>query len=242
MASTRTVAQARRVVDRLHRVLGDDVRRTREDAGLTRAALADAAGVDATFLARLEDGLVNPTLTTYARMSTALGADLGAHLYPNTGPAIRDRHQARILEWLLERCHPRWSRYVEVAVRQPARGRIDLVLHDRAAACVITTEIQSSLGRLEQLVRWSAEKAASLPSWDGYTHLGPIATTSSLFLARSTRTTRSIGRQFGHQLEIAYPAHPEDAIAAITGMRPWPGAALIWVDLRSDALRFVSRR
>jgi hypothetical protein len=101
------------------------------------------------------------------------------------------------------------------------------VLHDRVAACAIATEIQSSLGRLEQLVRWSAEKVASLPSWDGYTHLGPIATTSSLLLVRSTRTTRSIGRQFARQLEIAYPAHPEDAIAAITGTRPWPGTALI---------------
>jgi transcriptional regulator with XRE-family HTH domain len=242
MASTRTLARARRVVDRLHRVLGEDVRRMREDAALTRAALAGAAGVDATYLARLEDGLVNPTLTTYTRLSTALGADLGAHLYPNTGPTIRDRHQARLLEWLLERCHPRWSRYMEVAVRQPARGWIDLVLHDRAAACVVATEIQSSLGRLEQLVRWSAAKANSLPSWDGYTNLGPIVTTSSLLLVRSTRTTRSIGLQFARQLEIADPAHPEDAIAAITRTHPWAGAALIWVDLRSDALRFVSHR
>ena len=214
----------------------------REDSGLTRAALADAAGVDATYLTRLEDGLANPTFTTYARLSAALGADFGAHLYPNTGPAIRDRHQARILEWLLEQCHSRWSRYSEVAVRRPARGWIDLVPHDAAAACVLATEIQSSLGRLEQLIRWSGEKAASLPSWDRYTQLGPVATTSSLLIVRSTRTTRAIGRQFARQLEIAYPAHPDDAIEAITGMRPWPGPALIWVDLRPDAIRFVRHR
>jgi len=223
-------------------MLGEDVRRLREDAGLTRAALAEASGVDATYLARIEDGLVNPTLETYARLSVALGADLGAHLYPNTGPAIRDRVQARILEWLLGQLHPRWSRFAEVAVRQPSRGWIDLVLHDRDAACVVATEIQSGLGRLEQLVRWSGEKAASLPSWEGYAHLGPVSTVSRLLIVRSTRTTTAIGRQFAAQLELAYPAHPEDAIAALTGTRPWPGPALIWVDLRADPIRFVRHR
>jgi transcriptional regulator with XRE-family HTH domain len=235
-------ANARRVAERLHRVLGEDLRRLREDAGLKRAALADAAGVDATYLARIEDGLVNPTLETYARLSSALGADFGAHFYPNTGPTIRDRHQARILEWLLEQRHPRWAPYTEVAVRKPARGWIDLVLHDQAAACVLTTEIQSALARIEQMVRWSGEKAAALPSWDGYAHLGPVSTTSSLLLVRATRATRAIGSQFARQLEIAFPAHPEDAIAALTGTRPWPGPALIWIDLRADAVRFINHR
>jgi transcriptional regulator with XRE-family HTH domain len=242
MASPRTTAQARRVLDRTHRVLGEDVRRLREDAGITRAALSEASGVDATFLALLEEGLENPSLFTYARLSTALGADLGAHLYPNTGPPIRDRHQARILEWLLGKLHPRWSPYGEVAVRTPARGWIDLVLHDRSAECLVATEIQSNLGQLEQVVRWSGEKRASLPSWDGYSQLGPMSTTSSLLIVRATRTTREIGREFARQLEAAYPAHPEDAIASLSGARPWPGSALVWVDLRAGAVRFVGHR
>ena len=242
MASPRTLAQARRVVQRVHRVLGEDARRLREDAALTRAALADAAGVDATYVARIEEGLANPTVETYARLSIALGADLAAHLYPNTGPTIRDRHQARILEWLVAQGHPRWSPYTEVAVRRPARGWIDLVLHDQTAACVLTTEIQSTLARVEQIVRWSGEKSASLPSWDGYTHLGPVSTTSNLLVVRATRATRTIGKEFARQLEVAYPAHPEDAIAALTGTRPWPGPTLIWVDLRPDALRFLNHR
>jgi transcriptional regulator with XRE-family HTH domain len=242
MASPRTLAQARRVVDRLHRVLGEDAQRLREDAGLTRAALGDAAGVDPTYLARLEDGLVNPSLETYARLSVALGADLGAHYYPNTGPAIRDRHQARILEWLLEQLHPRWSTFIEVAVQRPARGWIDLVLHDPEAASVVIAELESTLGRLEQMIRWSEAKAESLPSWEGYPHLGPIRSTSRLLLVRSTRSTRSIGREFARQLAVAFPAHPEDAIAALTGNRPWPGSARIWIDMRPTAIRFIERR
>ena len=242
MASPRTLAQARRLVDRLHRVLGEDARRLREDAGLTRAALAEAAGVDATYLARLEEGTVNPSLEAYARLSVALGADLAAHLYPNTGPAIRDRHQARILEWLIGLLHPRWRSFTEVAVLRPARGWIDLVVHDRTAGTLLAVEIQSTLGRLEQLIRWSEEKTASLPSWDGYPQLGPIETTSRLLLVRSTRAARSIGREFVGQLGLAYPAHPQDAIAALTGTRPWPGPALVWVDVRPDAIRLIRHR
>jgi transcriptional regulator with XRE-family HTH domain len=241
VASTRS-ATARRAADRLHRGLGEDVRRLREDAAVTRAALAQATGVDLTYLGRIEEGMVRPTLETYARLAAGLGADLVSRLYPNTGPTIRDRHQARVLEWLLGQLHPRWRPYPEVAVRNPARGWIDVLLHDPAAGCLITTEIQSELSRLEQMVRWSGEKRASLPSWEGYAQLGPIATTSSLLIVRSTRTTRTIGREFARQLEAAYPAHPEDAIAALTGSRSWPGSAVIWVDVRPDVIRFVRRR
>jgi transcriptional regulator with XRE-family HTH domain len=242
MATARTLSQARRVGVRVHRTLGEDVRRLREDAGLTRAALGDAAGVDPTYLARIEDGLAHPTMDWYGRLATALGADLAAHLYPNTGPAIRDRHQARILEWLLGQCHSRWSRFPEVAVRKPARGWIDLVLHDRDAACVVAAEIQSSIGRLEQMLRWSGEKAASLPSWEGWARFGVTQTVSTLLIVRRTRATSEVGKDFAHQLQAAYPAHPDDAIAALTGTRAWPGPTLIWVDVTADAIRFVHRR
>jgi transcriptional regulator with XRE-family HTH domain len=242
MPSSRALAAARRVADRLHRGLGDDVRRFREDTGINRATLAAAAGVDLAYLGRIEDGEVHPSLETYARLAAALGADLSARLYPNTGPAIRDRHQARILEALLAQLHPRWRGYPEVAVRQPARGWIDVVLHDAAAGCVVATEIQSQLPRLEQLIRWSGEKANALPSWEGFAQLGPIAMTSRLLIVRSTAATREIGREFARQLEAAYPAHPQDALAALRGVLPWPGPTLIWADIRGDGVRFLTRR
>jgi transcriptional regulator with XRE-family HTH domain len=153
-------AASRRAADRLRRTLGDDLRRLREDGGVSRAELARHAGLDDSHIARIEDGAVHASLDAYARLATALGADLSARLYPNTGPAIRDRHQARILEALLTLLHPRWRPFPEAAVRQPSRGWIDLVLHEPAAQLVVATEIQSSLPRLEQLLRWSGEKAA----------------------------------------------------------------------------------
>jgi len=241
--SRNNLVAARRAADRAHQTLGDDVRRQRQDAGLTRLELARAAGIDDAYLGRLERGVGRPSLDTYAKLAVVLGADLAARLYPNTGPLIRDQHRARITEALLELLHPRWQAYPEVAVRQPARGSIDLVLHAERERVVVTAEIQSELRRLEQLLRWSAAKAESLTSWEGWAHLGSVESRSQLLIVRSTRVTRQMGRDFAKQIASAFPAHPADAMAALTTPTgPWPGAALIWVDLRPEQIRFIRRR
>ena len=46
------------------------------------------------------------------------------------------------------------------------------VLHEPREQVAIASELQGQLRRLEQLVRWHAMKAESLPSWDGWPHLG----------------------------------------------------------------------
>jgi hypothetical protein len=51
-----------------------------------------------------------------------------------------------------------------------------------------------------------------------------------------------MGREFERQLAVAYPAHPADALAALTGAAPWPGAALIWAEIERDRVRFIARR
>jgi transcriptional regulator with XRE-family HTH domain len=242
MATPKQLAEARRQATRIHRGLGDDVRRLREDAGVTMSQLSDAAGIDRAYLGRIEDGEERPSIDTYAKLSVALGADLGSRLYPNTGPAIRDRQQARIAEALIGILHPRWKPYLEFGVRRPSRGWIDAVLHDAAARTIVATEIQSDLRRLEQLLRWFPEKVMSLPSWEGWAQLRAVTTTSQLLIVRSTRATRQIGREFERQLVAAYPAHPADAIAALTGTAPWPGNALIWAEIERDRVRFISRR
>jgi len=242
VATPQSKARARRTAGAVAQHLSEDIRRLREDSGLTRAALAAEAGLDRTFLGRVEDGVARPSLETYARIAGALGADLSARLYPNTGPIVRDRHQARILEALLAIAHPRWRGFTEVAVRRPARGWIDLVLHDLEARMLVAVEIQSTLPRVEQLVRWSAEKASSLPSWIGFGQLGEVIGTSQLLVVRSTRATRDIGRQFARQLQIAYPAHPQDALEALTGDRDWPGPALVWAGLDERRVRFLPNR
>jgi len=47
---------------------------------------------------------------------------------------------------------------------------------------------------------------------------------------------------YARQLRVAYPAHPDDAIAALTGTVPWPGPALVWAAIDRGQARLVSGR
>lgn len=230
---------ARRTAERVRASAATDISRLRDDAGLSRAELSRGSGVDSSFLARIEGGTASPSFETYALLAAALGADLSVRLYPNTGPTIRDQHQARILEALLALVHPRWRAYPEIAVRRPSRGWIDVALHDPRSRIILATEIQSELRRLEQLIRWSGEKAASLPSWEGWPHLGEAPAVSQLLIVRDTRATRSIAREFRRTLQAAFPAHPEDALTALSGVAPWPGPSLLWATGSTSGPRAV---
>jgi transcriptional regulator with XRE-family HTH domain len=234
-------AAADRRANALRRELATSLQRLLDDAGVTRSELALTAGVARSYVGRILDGEADPSLETYQRLASALGADLSTRIYANTGPQVRDRWAAPMLEHLLACRHPRWQPFPEVSVRRPVRGWIDLVLHDPRERSLIASELQSELRRLEQLVRWHAAKADALPSWDGFTHLGaPVI--SQLLVVRRTRATRAVAAEFQRQLRAAYPAHPDDAIAALTGTAPWPGKALVWMVVESRGARFAGGR
>jgi transcriptional regulator with XRE-family HTH domain len=233
---------ARKAAERAHQSLAADLGRALADAGLSRRAVAIAAGVDPGFLGRILDGSVRPSLQTYARLAVPLGLDLSARLYPNTGAAIRDRHQGPMLELLLGIIHPRWQAFTEIGVRRPSRGWIDVGLHDAAAQVFVAGELESALRRLEQQIRWQAMKAESLPSWEGWPHLGEEPTISRLLVVRRTRATRAVAQEFNRQLRVAYPAHPDDALAALGSGAPWPGPAMVWAVLDGPRSRFATGR
>jgi transcriptional regulator with XRE-family HTH domain len=235
----RTAARAAR---RARAALAEDIERQCADAGLSHAQLARAAGVPASVISRTLAGLTRPSLETYARIAAALGSDLATRLYPTTGPAIHDRHSVPILEAVLRDAHPRWRPLTEVRVRSPGRGWIDLVLHEARERVALASEIQSTLGRIEQLVRWHREKAASLPSSDEWASLGDGPAVSQLLIVRWTRATRDAASAADSQLRLAYPAHPDDALAALTGTVPWPGSALVWARADGGQVRLVGRR
>ncbi|HET7026615.1 MAG TPA: helix-turn-helix transcriptional regulator [Candidatus Limnocylindrales bacterium] len=222
--------------------LAEDVERLCADAGISHAALAHAAGISPPFLARILAGTTRPSIETYARLSTALGADLGTRFYPNTGPAIHDRLSVPVLEGLLDLLHPRWRAHTEVRVRRPGRGWIDVVLEERREGLFVAGEIQSTLNRVEQLIRWSGEKAESLPSWEAWPVEGTALAASRLLIVRWTRATRDAARAAERQLRVAYPAHPEDALGSLTGTLPWPGPALLWARVDAGSVRLVASR
>lgn len=243
---TAILEEARRRHRDLRRAIGTDLRTLREDTGLTLSATAQAAGIDRAHLHRIELGERGASLEVLVAISSALGARLSLRAYPDTGARIRDRHQAAMLDALLDILHPRWRRMLEVAVHRPARGYIDAVLVDETSEIVVATEVQSEMRRLEQQIRWAAEKSDSLPSASSWSFLAspdaPGPTISRLLVLRSTVATRAIAGQFPHVLETAYPARTADVFRALTtGDGAWPGAGILWARVEGGRATILDR-
>jgi hypothetical protein len=135
-----------------------------------------------------------------------------------------------ITEALLNSLDPRWKRWLEVGVRHPVRGWIDVVLADIGASLAIATEIESSPRRLEQVIRWSRAKAEALPSSPSWP-LGlasPSPTIDRLLVLRDTRANRELFDEFETSVRTAYPGDPWQALASLRGDAPWPGASMVW--------------
>lgn len=232
-----------RTVRRRHREtvrsIGRDLLRVRTDAGATQRQVANLAGIDRSHYSRIEAGTANASVETLTSISAALGADLSVRFYPGTGPRLTDRHQARMIEVLLRRLHPIWRAHLEVPVVRPARGVIDVVLERGPDDLLIAAEAYSELRRLEQQIRWSAEKAASLGSSD-LVGPGPLPTVSRLLVLRSTATTRELARQFQATLHAAYPARTCDILAALVDGSPWPGAGIAWIRIDGDRIELLA--
>jgi transcriptional regulator with XRE-family HTH domain len=210
----------------------------REDAGLSRRALAAAAGIDDGYLGQLERGEREPSLTVLVALASALGGVANVRLYPGTGPRLRDPVQARIVEALLRIADPRWQRHVEVPVYRPVRGVIDVVLVDRTSSAVVAIEVHSELRRLEQQLRWANEKAAALPSSAIWPSAGARPVVHRLMVVRSTRTNRRLAAEFATTLATAYPASAAAAFQALAEpATPWPGDAWVWATLDAESAR-----
>jgi transcriptional regulator with XRE-family HTH domain len=231
-------AKAADVAERLR----EDLRRQMQDGGISTRRLAAAAGIHHGTLSRILAGETEPNLATLARLGAALNADLSLRLYPNAGPNLRDRWQTRMADEVLRVRHPRWEPYPEAYVTTPVKGWIDLALHERRERVLIANELQSEIRRFEQLVRWQAAKAQALPSWEGYVHLGDAPRISQLVIVRRTRANRQAAAGLERQIRAAFPAHPDDAIAALSGTSTWPGAALAWMLVDEKGARLVPGR
>ena len=223
------------------RALGIEIRRFREDAGLSKAAVARAVGIDPSHLRLIEDGKRDADSLVIARIGAALGAELSMKLFPSGRP-IRDRFQGPMLECFLAELPPRWTRSVEVPVHRPVRGFIDAVIGDPEARRVVTIEAHSEIRRLEQQIRWAIAKSDALPSSPLWPFLAPdldaAPEISRLLLLRSTVSTRDAATTFSETLAAAYPAEPADALRSLRDpAAPWPGSAVVWV--RLDGTRAV---
>ena len=164
----------------------------------------------------------------------ALGADLRTRLYPNTGPALRDRTR-RACSSCCSRHSTRDGRRSRRSRSDAGRGWIDARPARRHRARLWPPRSSRSCGAraARPLVGGEGRRAAEL---------GRLATPrrrardEPLLVVRRTRATREIASALAHQLRVAYPAHPDDALAALTGLPPGL-ALLLWAVLDGQRSR-----
>lgn len=209
--------------------------RLRTDAGATKAQVARVAGVDRTFIGRIESGTARPSIETLVACAVALGAELSLRVYAGTGPRLTDRHQARMVERVLRDLHPVWRQHIEVPVSRPTRGVVDAVFERRDQPLWVVSEFQSTLPRLEQQMRWMAEKAAAIGS-STLASSGPIPPVSKLLVLRSTASTRALARQFEFTLRAAYPSPAREAVDSLRHGSAWPGDSIVWIRIDGDTV------
>ncbi|MGK2850191.1 MAG: helix-turn-helix domain-containing protein [Candidatus Limnocylindrales bacterium] len=229
MTATSIRSETAHRVRRHTRTTGESIRRMRLAAGLSRAGLARAVSIHPTYLTRIEAGTVIASLPVLTAIGVALGCDTSFRFFEGAGPRLHDRYQAPMTEGLLGRLDlRRWTPELEVPITEPARGVIDLVIDERRAPLVVATEMQSRIERLEQQIRWMAEKA------DGPAArrraMGQQQVVSRLLVLRSTIETRELARRYERTLAAAFPARAGDVVDALTTPdAPWPGAGLVWM-------------
>jgi transcriptional regulator with XRE-family HTH domain len=231
-----------RAVKRRHRDIvrsfGQDVLRVRTDAGASQSQVSKVAGIDRSHYSRIEAGTANASIESLVAISTALGADISVRLYPGTGPRLTDRHQSRMIVAVLRHLDPSWKPHLEVPVARPARGVIDAVLERRSEGLLVASEAYSEVRRVEQQIRWSADKAGSLGSSD-LVGPGPKPTISRLLILRSTASTRDLARQFEATFSAAYPARARDVVDALVRGAPWPGTGIAWIRIEGDPVELL---
>jgi len=221
--------EAARRAEGIGRSAGESFRQAREDAGLPQRRVADVAGLSHSHYAEVEAGTAQPSLEALLSISLALGGELSVRFHPGTGPRIRDRHQAAMVEAVLRVLDATWSHFVEVPVYRPASGVIDLVLAERSTNHLVAAEFQSQVQRLEQQIRWARVKADSLPFSSIGAVAGGEAAVDRLPVLRSTQANRSIPEEFEQTLASAYPARSRDVAAGLRGEGRWPGSGIVWV-------------
>ena len=231
------VRELRRRQRWLRSSIGRQLVELREEAGATRSAAARAAGIDPAHLLRIESGSARASLEVVVAVADAFGADVSVRLFPGRPPRIRDRFQAPIVDALIRLLDRRWRAEPEVAVSNPSRGVVDLVIASRSIGPAIAVEVHSELRSVELVLRRAAEKAEGVRALGRF---GPEV--SRLLVIRSTARTREIARQHRATLSAAYPGSTITALVALAGRdADWPGPAILWSDGSGTSARILAR-
>jgi len=108
----------------------------RRDRGLSQQAIADALGLDRSYISRIERGLVGDlSIVTASELLATVGLDLSLRAYPAAGP-LRDAGHSALLERLRVRLHPDlgWATEVPMPIAGDFRAW-DAVITGRTWRC-----------------------------------------------------------------------------------------------------------
>jgi transcriptional regulator with XRE-family HTH domain len=177
--------------------------------GLSLEQVAPAAGITASYLARIERGMANPTVDIVQRVSDALGLQLFLDVRPPVflgSPPMRDLVHARCSAYADRRLRADgWSTAREVAaVDGRYRGWIDLLAFDPTSNVLLIVEIKTRLddfGALERQLGWYERLAPDLARERGWSSR---STRSVLLLLASEDVERAISAN-RDALRLAFP-------------------------------------
>lgn len=165
--------------------------------GLTLEAVASAAGITASYLARIEQGRANPTFDTVDRVSEALGLQLYLDIRPPVflgSPPLHDLVHARCSAYVDRRLRAEgWSTAREIPlVDGRYRGWIDLLAYDPTTRSLVIIEIKTrvdDIGALERQLGWYERSAPDLARERGWS---VQASRSVLLLLASEEVERAL--------------------------------------------------
>jgi transcriptional regulator with XRE-family HTH domain len=127
-------------------LLGQTIRRLREDGGASLKSLAEQAGVSESFLSQVERGVANPSVASLRRIADSLGTSIGALFQGQDGQGrvVRAKERPRMVHptrrWEDALLTPRSSRRLQVilSVIEPGEGSGDEPYsHDSDEECVV---------------------------------------------------------------------------------------------------------
>lgn len=209
--------------------IGSELHSLRLDVGFTQAQLARRAEVAQSVVCDIEAGRSKCSIETYARLTVALGYDLGTlRVFPGNGISLRDSGQLGIAEVIVAAANPVWRPNLEVPVGEPPdRRAADVVLLSPTEALHI--EIMRGLFELDSQHRRERLKQEALTRKLGV----PVRLVLAFPDRASTRRTVS---RYTDIISVALPRSSRAVWSAIRAGEPLGADGLLWVPTRGDRL------
>jgi transcriptional regulator with XRE-family HTH domain len=197
--------------------LGAEIRRSRQDHGLSQAVVARAAKTSRSQVGRIEHGQsCGVSVIELARLLAVVGLELSARAYP-AGSPIRDEAHLILIDRLRRRSSRSIAWRLEVPVGGPGDMRAwDAVMHIGGAKLAV--EVETRPRDLQALQRRMALKLRDTPGMSGM-----------VLLLGDTRYNRHLVRQQGESLRTELPIDGAAVLEALSSGRDPGGSGVVLI-------------